>query len=223
METKMYRDIQSNYLDDNLEQVYIMLEQKFKKIQEQRSYTYSALRNFCVDLINLLYRICQDYSLNQYISQEQVVENMDDTCDTIEEFGDYIRCIYEKFYQKIRDQKYPTKNKVIQDVLNVVKKRYTEDLFIEEIAENMGVSPNYLSHLFNKEMKMTFREYLNQYRIYKAKWYLENTNDKAYEIAEKVGFHEYKHFAQVFKKQEGCSTLQYRNQILKRNDAYNVI
>ena len=216
VDTKMYEDIKQNYLDGDLKNVYGILDAKFEEIQKQRSYTYSALRDFCVDLINLLYRICQDYALHQCRSREAVIERMDDTCDTIAEFGACIRTAYEELYQRIKEQHYPTGNKVVKEMLDYMKKHYTEDLMIEEIAGNMGVTPNYLSHLFNKEIKLTFREFLNQYRVCKAKWYLENTNDKAYEIAEKVGFHEYKHFAQIFKKYEGCSTLQYRNQIGRR-------
>ncbi len=216
VDTKMYETLQREYVDGEMEKVRAILDGAFRDIREQRSYTYTALKDFCVDLVNLLYRICQDCSLNQPKSCGEVIEDMDSVCDTIEEFGTYIQKLYEEWHLKIRAMSCPTGNRVIQETVDYVKKHFTQELSIEEIARDMGVTPNYLSHLFNREMKVTFREYLNQYRIYKAKWYLENTNDKAYEIAGKVGFREYKHFAQIFKKYEGCSTLQYRNQIGKR-------
>ncbi|MDO4332204.1 MAG: response regulator [Eubacteriales bacterium] len=212
VDKKMYENIQREYLNDDLQTVQETLQSRFGEIQKLRSYTYTTLYDFSVDLINLLYRICQEYPSGQLKSRELAVEEMEDTCDTIEEFCGYICQLYEEFHEQIKKQRYPTQNKAVQEALACVKLHYAENLSIEKIAESMGVTPNYLSHLFNREMKMSFREYLNQYRIGRAKWYLENTNDKAYEIAQKVGFHEYKHFAQIFKKYEGCSTLQYRNQ-----------
>ena len=212
IDKKMYEDIQRNYLNGDLETVQEILREIFNEIQRHRSCTYTALRDCSVDLINLLYRMCQEYDSNPLKAREEVMEDMDETCDTVGEFGEYVNCLYKAFYEKIKKQRFPTQNKAVQEVLTCVKVHYAENLSMEKLADRMGVTPNYLSHLFNREMKMSFREYLNQYRIYKAKWYLENTNDKAYEIAEKVGFHEYKHFAQIFKKYEGCSTLQYRNQ-----------
>ena len=73
-----------------------------------------------------------------------------------------------------------------------------------------GKPPNYFSHLFKKEFGITFSEYLNWVRINEAKNLFKNTTLLGYEIAERVGFQDYKYFTQVFKKIEGCVPSEFR-------------
>jgi len=51
---------------------------------------------------------------------------------------------------------------------------------------------------------------LNKFRVDKAKDFLLNIGMKTYEVAEKVGFSDYKHFSYNFKKYAGCNPTEYR-------------
>lgn len=73
-------------------------------------------------------------------------------------------------------------------------------------------NPNYLSHEFKKQTGITFTEYLNNKRIEEAKRLLRSTSDMTYEIAEKVGYYNYRYFSQMFKKVVGLTPTQYRQQ-----------
>jgi two-component system, response regulator YesN len=91
-----------------------------------------------------------------------------------------------------------------------IKKNYYRDLTIDELSEYVKKSPNYFSHLFKKEFGLSFSEYLNRLRVNEAKNLIKNSSMLAYEIAEKVGFQDYKYFVQVFKKVEGYSPSEFR-------------
>ena len=83
------------------------------------------------------------------------------------------------------------------------------------IAEELGVTPNYLSSRFSRDMKQNFSSYLSEMRIHAAKNYLIDIHLKVYEAALKAGFADIGHFNRVFKEHTGLTPLQYREREIK--------
>jgi YesN/AraC family two-component response regulator len=98
----------------------------------------------------------------------------------------------------------------IAKVIDHIHTHLFEDLGAEGLAEFIGVSPNYFSAQFKKETGTTFKAYVNEERLRNAAWFLCFTDEQITIIAEKVGYHDYIYFSQVFKKQFGCSPSDYR-------------
>lgn len=84
---------------------------------------------------------------------------------------------------------------------------------LSTVAEEIGLSPQYLSRLFHQEVGQPFNQYLTEKRIEKAMYYLNNSNLRVYEIAEKVGLPNYRYFSNVFKKRTGVTPVEYRKGI----------
>ena len=91
-----------------------------------------------------------------------------------------------------------------------IEEYYTEDLTLQKVADEVGISSSYLSTLFTQELDCGFIDYLNKIRIEHACDYLKQHYFKAYEIAYKVGFRDEKYFSRVFKKQTGMTPSEYR-------------
>lgn len=108
-------------------------------------------------------------------------------------------------------QKRPV-SREINDVLQFIGIHYERDITLEELAELVKMSPNYLSSLFKKEMQQNYADYLVQYRIEKAKEMLLGTYLKTYEVADKVGFVNHSYFSRSFKKMTGTSPREFRKQ-----------
>lgn len=87
---------------------------------------------------------------------------------------------------------------------------YTSLITAQEVAEHIQISPNYFSTLFKQGTGRSFNEYINQLRIGNAKILLEETLLRVNEIADKVGYQEYKYFVEVFKKLTSLTPTQYR-------------
>ena len=86
-----------------------------------------------------------------------------------------------------------------------MEQEYQRDLSLEEMAERMKVTPEYLSALFMKELGIKYTTYRTQIRIEAAKELLQDGKLKIYEIAERCGFPDVKYFTKVFKKYTGSS------------------
>ncbi|WP_199868547.1 helix-turn-helix domain-containing protein, partial [Virgibacillus senegalensis] len=91
-----------------------------------------------------------------------------------------------------------------------IKNYYTTDIKAQEVADVINISPNYFSSLFKQRTGRNFNEYVNVLRVEQAKTLLADTPFKVREVAEQVGYHEYKYFVEVFKKFVGMTPTEYR-------------
>ncbi|WP_123350453.1 MULTISPECIES: AraC family transcriptional regulator [unclassified Enterobacter] len=87
-----------------------------------------------------------------------------------------------------------------------------EALNRESVAKAFYISPNYLSHLFNKSSALGFNEYLNHIRLEKAKALLKGYDMKVKEVARTCGFTDSNYFCRLFRKNTDRSPSEYRRQ-----------
>lgn len=115
-----------------------------------------------------------------------------------------IRQLYEKQNSGIDMQEYYLKasneSPYISEMLKITEQRYMERLSVEGIAEELGVSPSYLSRKFKNSTGLTYLDFLNKYRVQQAIKLLETGRYKVYEVSDLTGFTDYKHFNSVFKR-----------------------
>lgn len=98
----------------------------------------------------------------------------------------------------------------IERVIKYIESHYNTELKASEVAAWLKITPNYFSIIFNQYFGKGFAEYLNEVRIEHAKANLSGTHDRVFEIAEKVGYKDYKYFCSIFKSYTGFTPTQYR-------------
>ena len=103
---------------------------------------------------------------------------------------------------------------IVKNALAYIEENYKQKLTLGEVAEKTYVSQWHLSKLLNRHTGQSFSDILNHTRIEHAKELLKDPSLRIGDISEQVGFLDLAHFSRVFKKQEGVSANEYRNQIL---------
>ena len=99
----------------------------------------------------------------------------------------------------------------LNDALSYIRIHHMRNLSLEEVAENVHVSPYYLSHLFREKLGVTFVEYVTGVRMEMAKNYLRHTRLPIAAIAEKLGYDDAGYFGKVFRKYTGVTPKNYRH------------
>jgi two-component system response regulator YesN len=81
------------------------------------------------------------------------------------------------------------------------------------VASEVSLSASHFSVVFSQEAGQTFKEYLTEIRINKAKELLRMTSLRSADIAFQVGYNDPHYFSSVFKKNTGLSPIEFRSQI----------
>ncbi len=93
-----------------------------------------------------------------------------------------------------------------------IDEHYAASLTRESVAQAFYISPNYLSHLFQKTGAVGFNEYLTHTRLEHARQLLKGYDLKVKEVAHACGFVDSNYFCRLFRKNTERSPSEYRRQ-----------
>lgn len=99
---------------------------------------------------------------------------------------------------------------LFEAVREYIDEHYAMPLTRESVAQAFYISPNYLSHLFQKTGAIGFNEYLNHTRLEHAKTLLKGYDLKVKEVAHTCGFVDSNYFCRLFRKNTERSPSEYR-------------
>lgn len=126
-------------------------------------------------------------------------------------------CVLEETEKKLGGKQEKEKdsgkipNLFVQKAVDYIKLNYSEKISIKEIADQLYLSPNYLSELFKKHTGKTISEYLTDYRLEKACQLLDHAEYRVGDVSGMVGIHDGRYFSNMFKKKYGMTPTEYRN------------
>lgn len=108
------------------------------------------------------------------------------------------------------DDGHTQKNSAVERARSYIVQHVNRDLSLQEVADHVGMNAAYLSVLFKEETGETYIKFLTRYRMELAKMLLRK-GLKVNEVSERVGYHTYRHFSEVFKKCTGTTPGQFRD------------
>lgn len=144
-------------------------------------------------------------------AQSEELKNSMKTIQTLEEIKNYIRMLLKKIIgvrDTISGRRY---SDIIEIAKDQIRKTYMSDeISLNTIAAEVGMSPRYFSSIFSKEMGKTFVEYLTEIRMDRAKELLMCSSMKTSEIGYEVGYKDPHYFSYIFKKTQNCTPKEFR-------------
>ncbi|MBP3887962.1 MAG: response regulator [Cellulosilyticum sp.] len=217
---KYPRDIENNLKGA----IYSRDEEKIKKYYNQfvETIIYSRgkpeeIKEYTAKMAYKLYGMIQEYGLGgqlefsiQYLSKMMLDSN---NKQELVKYLDKIKILLIESERK----EVETENFIILRAIGLIRRYYQDDLTLAQVADEVGVTPEYLSKLFVKEININFVSFLRNFRISVAKRMLDSNKYKVFEIAEQVGFRDVKYFNKVFKSVCGVSPLEYKKRNVRKN------
>ncbi len=100
---------------------------------------------------------------------------------------------------------------IVDQVIAFVDEHFMSNIGIGQIAEQLKITPNYLSTLFHRKTGINFMAYLKKVRMLKAKELLVDPNIQVHQVARQVGYFSTRHFARLFAEHYGCLPSEYRD------------
>jgi two-component system response regulator YesN len=99
---------------------------------------------------------------------------------------------------------------LVSQVVTFIDTHYQFDIGVAQIADQLKITPNYLSTIFHRKMGTTFVHYLTQIRMLKAKEFLADPTLQVQQIAESVGYYNTRYFTKLFTEFAGCTPSEFR-------------
>lgn len=131
--------------------------------------------------------------------------------ETIYQIFNPIRELITVICDNINSNRITHQKLLIQRAMKLMQLKYNEEgLSLKDIAQEVCISPTYLSILFKREKKITFSDYLFKIRMKKAIELFQNSDLLVYEVAEKTGYSNPQYFSLCFKKYTGHNPSDFR-------------
>ncbi len=169
-------------------------------------------QRLCTQIVTTFLDMLRDSGYNTnteffqpYINVHQIIMNYTNAKELIDWLNDF----NNEMITWILNNKDNNNRAAIRLAIDYIDKHYSEFINTEIVADAVALSSNYFSHIFKKSMGEGFTDYLNRKRIEQAKELLDQNKYKIYEVADMVGYNDYKYFSIVFKKLVGVSPMKY--------------
>ena len=104
-------------------------------------------------------------------------------------------------------------SEIVKQALMFINLNISSNLTVKRVAHEIGLSPDYLTRLFKKELGVNIITYINKKRIDTSIELLKSTNLSIEEIGDLIGLNNTSYFYTLFKKEVGISPKQYRNSL----------
>lgn len=112
-------------------------------------------------------------------------------------------------------QLYQDKEYLTQQSLSYIRRHVGEKLSPSDVAEDVGVSGNYLNRIFKRDMGRSIHRQIQLEKINAAKTLLAYTDEGILDISQILQFNSQSYFTNVFKKITGLTPQAYRDQFKK--------
>ncbi len=201
-----------NYLKAlNTEGIAITLNNIFNRF-DQNSATPENIKNICCRLVVIAVNCIEEMGINfqnsfgTHFNPYMEIEKL----EILDDLYNWLIAFFNRSILLIQENKTLKFKSIIKFALHYIEQNYNRDISLNEIANMVYVTPNYLSRIFKEEMNVNFVDWLNKLRIEKAKALLLETTFKTYEVADKVGYRDYKYFSYIFKKITGNTPKEFK-------------
>lgn len=192
-----------NYVSQNMEVLYESLRDRKQDSQIYIKYIYA-------DILRKLLKNNKEKEPDCQKLMEQIFRQ--NTLLHIHKLviGQINHMVQSEKSQQVYENDELDQNNVIRHVRSVIENRYQEDLSLQLLAEEVFLTPTYLSYLFKKNMGVSLIKYLTTVRMEQAKKLLKDTNMKIADIAKQTGYQNDSYFSIAFKNNVGMSPGSFR-------------
>lgn len=171
----------------------------------------STIRHFVADILihvkSILLHTYENVDI-PFAGNLTILSEAEETC-YLYELIDMLTTQFEACIAAIAS---PSKENIMDDILQYIDHNYNKNLKLGTIAELFGYNSSYLGKVFHKSTGKSFNAYIDEVRIANSKLLLLNEEHKVYEIAQMVGYSNVDYFHKKFKKYVGMSPAEYRKQ-----------
>ena len=205
--TQVHRNILECVNNNCWDDLIACIDELVKRIKIKRykpSVVYKYMYQITIEINMKMEEKCPNTDVHKVISYESFK-----SINTIDVMKIYFVQMLKSLSTEKGRYSYVTRGE-IRKAVEYINANYVRDITLNDLAENVGLSRNYLCRLFKEETGENFIDFLNKLRVKKAKIILAGGNTKTYEVAMSVGINDYRYFCRIFRNITGMRPNEYK-------------
>ncbi len=152
--------------------------------------------------------------IDETVEQDSILLNIsDDVFVPGKDFRDHLKNFVMEYSDYLEQLRENTGRDRLIDIENDIKEHYADNLTLRALGNKYFINCSYLGQLFRKKYGMSFKDYLNNFRINQASDLLLKSDRKVADIAAEVGYKDTDYFVAKFIEIKGCTPTKYRRSI----------
>lgn len=197
----------------NTDEAKDVLDEIFKDYFSNKAVSMKIVKFLTFDLIDSVMKALADISTesrNYFFNELNPLEKIQ-KCETLKEIKAGITETVCNACEYVKRKKKSHNTELKDKVADFVGSNYADvNLNVKMIADKFEMNPVYISRFAKEQLGDSLLDYINKYRLEKAKQMMRGGNLAATEIAKRVGYCNMSTFIRVFKKYEGMTPGQYK-------------
>lgn len=182
------------------------IDKIMKKVKESE-FLLSDYKTLAAKMMDTLSKEIENIGINK-IKLDTNFERLSEN-----EINEYLKEKTETCINIIKEMNHNKESYIANKAIAYIQNSFSDtDLDLHLICKHLNISVSYFSSIFKNNTNMTFVKYLNNFRIDKAKYYLEYSQKSISEISEMSGYVDPHYFGIVFKKHVSLTPKEYRRQ-----------
>ena len=183
---------------------------------EQGVLNENDLTNLRYTLVNDCFYFCE-YLLSNNVDNELVYNvsdyyiNQVNGIKTQNEAMEFLEELAETFFELLAKKRLATYSFHVEKSIKYIDQKLYAQITLNDVAQAVGLTPQYLTTLFRQETGQTLYQYIKQKKIDEARMMLLYTGEPVTTIASSLGFSSSAHFAFAFQSAVGCTPTEFRN------------
>ena len=183
----------------------IGFEQVFRKMVSDPKMDYLSIKNAIIGFIVILSKKWYSFTGDYYNVMMEILNANDE-----EELFACASAYLNDVIIKINNDKQSREQVIVRIAMDYIEKHYQEEITLEDVAKQVGLSSNYFSRLFKSQTGTNFSDKILSFRMEKAKEILRDTDYNIKDITYMVGYVDPNYFTKLFKKYTGKNASEYR-------------
>lgn len=190
---------------DDIMMARIGFEQVFRKMVSDPNMDYLSIKNAIIGFIVNLSKKWYSFTGDYYNVMMEILNANDE-----EELFACASAYLNDVIIKINNDKQSREQVIVRIAMEYIEKHYQEEITLEDVAKQVGLSSNYFSRLFKSRTGTNFSDKILSFRMEKAKELLRDTEYNIKDITYMVGYVDPNYFTKLFKKYTGKNASEYR-------------
>ncbi|GLX67047.1 response regulator transcription factor [Paenibacillus glycanilyticus] len=196
--------------------VFPFIDALAREIRGSAAASIDEVRMLFYKMLVVLYTEAQNKFLGRYMEErkEEYLWHRVSDSGTLNELIAFLESEVRAYFDAIASV--GVQSRVVHETIRYIERHYQSGGFtISDIASHLHLTPAYLSQIFKKDTGQTINDYMNAYKIDRAKELLADRGVKLVEVAARCGYNDAKYFTKTFKRITGITPSEYRENVLK--------